>query len=113
MKLIIASLLIASANAFVPSTPTFTTQTSTSLSANIRGPTDKSEELRFGWDGSTALGGAVVDSQPARMLDMIREAGETIPDDCEIFNANLEMDGDSVMFEDVIAVSTVPTLSVL
>jgi hypothetical protein len=47
------------------------------------------------------------------MLDMIREAGETIPDDCEIFNANLEMDGDSVMFEDVIAVSTVPTLSVL
>lgn len=36
------------------------------------------------------------------MLDEIRAAGETIPDECEIFNANLEMDGSDVMFADVI-----------
>lgn len=58
--------------------------------------------LRFGWDGTTALGGAVDDSKPARMLNEIREAGETIPEECEIFNANVEMSGDDLMFEDVI-----------
>lgn len=38
------------------------------------------------------------------MLDDIRAAGETIPDECEVFNANLEMSGDDVMFEDVIEI---------
>jgi hypothetical protein len=71
------------------------------LAAEIRAPSDKSDELRFGWDGTTALGGAVVDSQPARMLDEIRAVGEDIPDECEIFNANLEMDGSDLMFADV------------
>lgn len=102
MKLIIASALIVSTAAFAPAPVAFKT---TALNANIRGPTEKSEELRFGWDGSTALGGAVEVAKPSRMLDDIREAGETIPEACELFNANLEMDGDSVMFEDVIAVS--------
>mmetsp|Transcript_508 Transcript_508/g.801 ORF Transcript_508/g.801 Transcript_508/m.801 type:complete len:215 (-) Transcript_508:1093-1737(-) len=72
------------------------------LNAKIRGPTDKSEELRFGWDGTTALGGAVEVAKPARMLDDIRAAGEEIPSDCEVFNANLEMSGDDVTFEEVI-----------
>lgn len=36
------------------------------------------------------------------MLDEIRAAGETIPDECEVFNANLEMDGSDIMFADVI-----------
>ena len=76
--------------------------TTSALKAEIRGPTEKSEELRFGWDGTTALGGAVVDSQPARMLDEIRAAGETIPPPCEVFNANVEMDADNLMFEEVI-----------
>ena len=69
--------------------------------AEIRGPTEKSKELRFGWDGSTALGGAVEVAKPARMLDAIRAAGETVPSDCEVFNANLEMSGDEVTFEEV------------
>lgn len=30
---------------------------------------------KSGWDGTTALGGAVVDSQPARYLADIRAAG--------------------------------------
>jgi hypothetical protein len=59
--------------------------------------------LRFGWDGTTPLGGAVEVAKPARMLDEIRAAGETIPDECEVFNANLEMDGSDVTFEDVMA----------
>jgi len=100
MKLIIASALIVSTAAFAPAPVAFKT---TALNANIRGPTQKAEELRFGWDGTTALGGAVEVAKPSRMLDDIREAGETIPEACELFNANLEMDGDSVMFEDVIA----------
>ena len=102
MKLIIASALIVSTAAFAPAPVAFKT---TALNANIRGPTEKAEELRFGWDGTTALGGAVEVAKPSRMLEEIREAGETIPEACELFNANLEMDGDSVMFEDVIAVS--------
>ena len=36
------------------------------------------------------------------MLDEIREAGETIPDACEVFNANVEMDASDLMFEEVI-----------
>ena len=74
----------------------------TPLSAEIRGPTEKAAELRFGWDGTTALGGAVEVAKPARMLDEIRAAGETIPDDCEVFNANVEMNADSLTFEEVI-----------
>jgi hypothetical protein len=100
-----AALLIIGAvstvEAFVPQAFGVSRLTTTSLQAEIRGPTDKSEKLMFGWDGTTALGGAVVDSQPARMLSDIRANGETIPDECELFNANLEMDGDTVMFEEV------------
>lgn len=99
------ALLIAgasSASAFTPSLYGSTKAFSTSLGAKIRPPSEKSEELRFGWDGSQARGGAVDDSKPARMLDAIREAGETIPDDCEIFNANLEMSPDDITFEEVI-----------
>ena len=46
-------------------------------------------------------GGAVENAKPARMLDEIRAAGETIPDECEVFNANVEMDADELKFEDV------------
>lgn len=72
------------------------------LNAEIRPPSEKSNELRFGWDGTQARGGAVDDSKPARMLEAIRAAGETIPSDCELFNANVEMEADSLKFEDVI-----------
>mmetsp|Transcript_15487 Transcript_15487/g.33703 ORF Transcript_15487/g.33703 Transcript_15487/m.33703 type:complete len:210 (+) Transcript_15487:101-730(+) len=92
----------ASVSAFVPST--FGVRSSSALNAKIRPKTDKNEVLEFGWDGTTALGGAVDDSKPARMLEEIRAAGETIPDECEVFNANLEMSGDDIMFEDVIEI---------
>jgi len=104
MKLAIAALLIGTTAAFAPAPVNVAFKTS--LAAKIRGPTDKAVDLAFGWDGSTALGGAVVDSQPARMLEDIRAAQETVPADCELFNANLEMSSDDIMFEDVIAVST-------
>ena len=107
MKFSTAILLTtaASVSAFSPvAKPTVISRCTTELNANIRGPSDKSEELRFGWDGSTALGGAVVDSQPARMLEDIRAAGEEITSECELFNANLEMSGDDVTFEEVIEV---------
>ncbi|KAG7350655.1 HopJ type III effector domain containing protein [Nitzschia inconspicua] len=68
---------------------------------DIRPKTDKSKELRFGWDGTTALGGAVENAKPARMLDEIRASGETIPDECKVFNANVEMNSDDLKFEDV------------
>ena len=61
----------------------------TRLNAEIRPPTDKNNVLEYGWDGTTALGGAVVDSKPARLLDQIRASGETQSDACELFNANL------------------------
>lgn len=77
---------------------------STSLNAEIRKPTEKAKELRFGWDGTTALGGAVEDAKPARMLDEIRAAGEVVPSECEVFNANVEMSGDDLMFEDVMEI---------
>ena len=57
--------------------------------------------MAYGWDGTTALGGAVEVAKPSRMLDAIRESGESIPPACELFNANLEMSGD-VTFEEVI-----------
>ncbi len=93
-------------SAFVPSTSAPILQRTKSTANTfalyeIRPKTEKSKELAFGWDGSTALGGAVVDSKPARMLDAIRAAGETIPSDCEVFNANAEMDADSLKFEEV------------
>jgi hypothetical protein len=93
------------ATAFAPnavSKPVAFRTTVTALGAEIRKPTEKSEELRFGWDGTTALGGAVEVAKPSRMLADIREAGETIPEACELFNANLEMSGDDVTFEEVI-----------
>lgn len=70
----------------------------------IREKTEKAKELAFGWDGTTALGGAVEVAKPARMIDAIRAAGETIPNDCEVFNANVEMDADSLTFEEVMEV---------
>jgi len=48
------------------------------------------------------LGGAVENAKPARMLEDIRAAGETVPDECEVFNANVEMSGDDIKFADVI-----------
>ena len=43
-------------------------------------------------------------AKPTRMLDEIREAGETIPDECEVFNANVEMSADTLQFEDVMEI---------
>eukprot|EP00523_Entomoneis_sp_CCMP467_P016363 CAMPEP_0168784166 /NCGR_PEP_ID=MMETSP0725-20121227/10075_1 /TAXON_ID=265536 /ORGANISM="Amphiprora sp., Strain CCMP467" /LENGTH=210 /DNA_ID=CAMNT_0008834193 /DNA_START=53 /DNA_END=685 /DNA_ORIENTATION=- len=97
----LVALLASSANGFAPAA-TFGRTASTSLQAEIRGPSEKSEELRFGWDGTQARGGAVEDAAPTRMLEDIREAGETIPEECEIFNANLEMDGSDMKFADVV-----------
>lgn len=104
MKLAAALLLLSgSASAFVASpTASRTSGSSTSIQAEIRPKTDKAEVLEFGWDGTTALGGAVDDSKPARMLDEIRERGETQSSACELFNANLEMTGDSLMFQEFI-----------
>ena len=105
MKFALSFLLAtaASTDAFCPS-PAFgvaARSNPTILQAEIRGPTEKAKELKFGWDGTTALGGAVEVAKPARMLDDIRAAGETVPSDCEVFNANLEMAGDDVTFEEV------------
>merc|ERR1719253_1181314 len=106
MKLTFALLIagISSTRAFTPSLFGSTKAYSTSLDAKLRPATEKSQELRFGWDGSQARGGAIDDSKPARMLDVIREAGETIPDECEVFNANLEMSPDDITFEEVIEI---------
>lgn len=41
-------------------------------------------------------------AKPARMLEDIRASGETVPEECELFNANVEMSGDDVKFADVI-----------
>jgi len=102
MKLSVAVVLtsFASSNAFAPAA-FGVSRSSTDLSAKIREPSDKSDTLRFGWDGTQARGGAVEEAAPARMLDEIRAAGETIPDECEVFNANVEMDATDLMFEDV------------
>eukprot|EP00956_Cyclotella_meneghiniana_P004807 scaffold5926_cov75-Cyclotella_meneghiniana.AAC.7 len=83
-------LLSGSAHAFVVSPAISKVAiSSTRVEAEIRPKTEKNEVLEFGWDGTTALGGAVVDSKPARMLDAIRESGETQSSACELFNANL------------------------
>jgi hypothetical protein len=106
MKLSSAAVLIGmgSAHAFTVShvASRATGASSTFLQAEIRPKTEKAKVLEFGWDGSTALGGAVDNSKPARMLDAIRAAGETQSSACELFNANLEMTGDSLMFEEFI-----------
>jgi len=98
---------VSSVTAFAPSSSSGNilsgafVSSSSALDANIRGPTDKAQELRFGWDGTNPLGGAVVDSQSSRLLELIRESGETVPEACEVFNANLEMSGDDLTFEEV------------
>ncbi|KAL7509237.1 hypothetical protein ACHAXN_006261 [Cyclotella atomus] len=103
MKLAALLLLSGSASAFVVSpVVSKTSVSSTSIEAQIRPKTEKAKVLEFGWDGSTALGGAVDESKPARMLDAIRASGETQSSACELFNANLEMSGDSLMFQEFI-----------
>jgi len=90
---------IAGTSAFAPALTSG--RPACSLSANIRDKTEKSEVLAEGWDGSTALGGAVEIAKPSRMIDEIRAAGESVPSDCELFNANVEMDADALKFEDL------------
>lgn len=98
-SVVVIATIAHSASAFSPVARR--TLSSTSLNAEIRGPTEKSEELRFGWDGTSALGGAVEVAAPSRMLEDIRAAGEEIPSDCEVFNANVEMDAADLKFEEV------------
>jgi hypothetical protein len=98
-------LLIAStANAFAPKAFGVSRVVETSLSAEIRPASEKADELAFGWDGTTALGGAVEIAKPARMLDEIRAAGEGVNSECELFNANAEMDSDNLKFEEVMEI---------
>lgn len=103
MKFATSALVLASAiaatSAFAPACSSG--RPAMDLAANIRGKTDKAEELAFGWDGTTALGGAVEDAQPTRMLSDIRAANEGVPPECEVFNANVEMDADDLKFEEV------------
>lgn len=102
MKFAAAAILAFAAPATLAFAPSpFGVRPSTFLQAEIRDPTEKAEELRFGWDGTTALGGAVEDAKPARMLDEIRAAGESVPSECEVFNANVEMSADDLTFEEV------------
>lgn len=104
MKFVTATLVFASAiagtSAFAP-TLTSGRPACLALNANIRDKSDKSDVLGFGWDGTTPLGGAVEIAKPCRMLDEIRAAGESVPSDCELFNANVEMDADALKFEEV------------
>ena len=105
MKLSTSALILLAvpAQAFVVSPAASTScVSSTILLANIRPATEKNKVLELGWDGTTALGGAVDDSKPARMLDEIKASGETQSEACELFNANLEMSGESLMFEEFI-----------
>lgn len=98
------SLAASTVVAFAPSRAfavSRSTVQTTALQVEIRPPTEKAKELRFGWDGTTPLGGAVEVAKPARMLEDIRAVGESIPDECEVFNANVEMDADSLTFESV------------
>mmetsp|Transcript_42225 Transcript_42225/g.122504 ORF Transcript_42225/g.122504 Transcript_42225/m.122504 type:complete len:213 (-) Transcript_42225:253-891(-) len=94
-------LAVSSASAFAPKA-FGVSRGDVSVSAEIRPKTEKAKELAFGWDGTTALGGAVEVAKPTRMLDDIRAAGETIPSECEVFNANVEMNADELKFEEVI-----------
>lgn len=101
---LLALALAPVATAFAPSSFTSTTTSSSALNAEIRPKTAKAEELRFGWDGSQARGGAVENAAPARMLEDIRAAGESVPSECEVFNANVEMEADSLKMEEVMEV---------
>jgi len=103
IPIVVSSIFVSTVTAFVPGSCSTSVSFvgSTALNANIRGPTDKSEELRFGWDGTNALGGAVEVAKSSRLLEDIRAGGETIPEACELFNANLEMGGDDITFEEV------------
>jgi hypothetical protein len=102
---VVALALIApAANAFAPRAFGVVSRAATSLNAEIRPASEKSQELRFGWDGKSALGGAVEVAAPARMLEEIRAAGETIPPECEVFNANVEMSAGELTFEEVIEI---------
>jgi hypothetical protein len=104
MKFSTAIVLGAIAPVVSAFAPISVSRSSTALNAEIRGPSKKADVLDNGWDGTTALGGAVVNSAPARMLVDIRASGETIPPDCEVFNANVEMEAADLKFEDVIAI---------
>jgi hypothetical protein len=104
MKFSTAFVLAAIAPTVSAFAPIGVSRSSTALSAEIRGPTQKADVLENGWDGTSALGGAVEVAAPARMLDDIRAAGETIPPDCEVFNANVEMEAADLKFEDVIKI---------
>ena len=85
MKFVLAAAtLVGSCVAFAPAAWQPQQHSSTSLAAEIRKPSDKAETLRWGWDGTTALGGAVEVAKPARMLEDIRAAGETIPEECDV-----------------------------
>lgn len=98
-------LLLSTVSICAFSTPSaFGCHRTAALFAEIRSKTDKADELRFGWDGTTALGGAVEVAKPARMLEEIRAAGETIPSECEVFNSNVEMDGSDLTFEETIEI---------
>ena len=102
-RTIVLACGIASAHAFT--TPfASNTRPELALNANIRDKSEKAKDLAFGWDGTTALGGAVENAKPSRMLDEIKAAGETIPSECEVFNANVEMDADNLKFEEVMEV---------
>ena len=68
-----------------------TTSTTPSHVNNLTPNPTQTKTLAFGWDGTTALGGAVDDSKPARMLDEIRASGETVHPDAELFLQNLEV----------------------
>jgi len=104
MKLTTLACFLATSGSSHAFAPSRADSTSFALQAKIRDKTEKAESLRFGWDGTEARGGAVEDAKPSRMLDQIREAGETIPDECEVFNANLEMGGaENLKFEEVMA----------
>lgn len=92
MKLAALALLATptiQAFTIAPPSTRCTTSSSTALSAEIRPKTEKNTVLEYGWDGTTALGGAVDNSKPARMLDEIRASGETQNSACDVFNANL------------------------
>jgi len=101
---IVSAVGAAAFSPAVPRTTTFGVTSSSSALYEIREASDKAEVLRFGWDGTTALGGAVEVAKPARMLDEIRASGELIPEECELFNANVEMSSDDLTFEQVMEV---------
>ena len=106
MKFTISTIIVASAvvgsSAFAPAS--LSGRPALALNANIRDKTDKAENLGFGYDGTTALGGAVENAAPTRMLADIKAANESVPPECEVFNANVEMDADDLKFEEVMEI---------